>query len=82
MRIWTRKEAYGKALGVGLDFRLRTVTVGPQGARVRGVTGRWVVTDVDLGPDIAAALVTQGRRPNIDIERVDPALVGLRGHRA
>jgi len=80
MRIWTRKEAYGKALGVGLDFPLRTVTVGPEGTRIRGVTGRWVVTDLDLGPDIAAALVTEGRRPNIEIERLD--LVGLRGHRA
>jgi 4'-phosphopantetheinyl transferase len=62
MSIWTRKEAYGKALGVGLDFTLRAVTVGPKGSRIRGGPGVWSVRDVDLDAGYAAAVVARGRR--------------------
>ena len=83
------EEAVGLAQALDLDIRqgliapLRTVTVGPDGSLIRGVAGRWFVTDLDLGPDIAAALVLEGRRsPSIAIERLDPAVVGLPDHRA
>ncbi len=28
MRVWARKEAYGKAIGIGIGFGLRSITVG------------------------------------------------------
>ena len=60
MTVWARKEAYGKAIGRGLDFPLRSVTVGPRGSTISGGTGDWRVVDVDVDPRCAAAVVAQG----------------------
>ena len=68
--IWTRKEAYGKALGVGLSYDLRAVTAGPTESKIQGVDGDWFVTDLHLGPDVAASLVVEGGRVHIDVESV------------
>jgi 4'-phosphopantetheinyl transferase len=68
MRVWACKEAYGKALGVGLDFPWREVTAGPDGVRIGGVADRYFVTDLDVGPGYAAALVSAGRRRRIDVQ--------------
>ena len=73
MAIWARKEAYGKALGVGLGFGMRSVTIGPDGSRPRGAAGHWWVTDLALDPDYAAALVVAGGRVRARLVEVDPA---------
>jgi 4'-phosphopantetheinyl transferase len=73
MAIWTRKEAYGKALGVGVGFGLQTVTAGPDGSRIRGAAGRWWVGDLDLGDADSAALVVRGRQPKVTLTAVDAA---------
>jgi len=73
MTIWVRKEAYGKALGVGVGFDLRSVTVGPTGDRAQGVGGRWSIVDLDLDPGYASALVVAGGRASVRLEAVDPA---------
>ena len=75
-RLWTRKEAYLKAIGLGLFRDLQDVTVpilsgiltGPSGERLqadwlvedRSGEGKWSVTDV-LAPDgYAAAVCCEG----------------------
>ena len=67
--IWSRKEAYGKALGVGLDYDLRAVSVGPKGAKVRGGEGVWRVRDFDAieGYVIAAAAPGRTWRAALDV---------------
>lgn len=60
MTVWVRKEAYGKAIGRGLDFPLRSVTVGPGGSTISGGAGDWRVVDVDVDPRCAAAVVAPG----------------------
>ena len=57
--VWARKEAYGKAIGRGLDFPLRSVTVGVGGSTISG-PGDWRVVDVDVDRGCAAAVVAQG----------------------
>lgn len=65
---WTRKEAYVKAIGKGLRFPLDRFDVslksGDQNAllNVAGAsneTNRWVLQDIDLGPDFRAALAVE-----------------------
>jgi 4'-phosphopantetheinyl transferase len=71
MTIWARKEAYGKALGRGLGFNMRSVTVGPTGSRITGGSGPWHVRDLPIDPEYAAALVVAGRWSDIRLTRVD-----------
>jgi 4'-phosphopantetheinyl transferase len=73
MAIWTRKEAYGKALGVGLDFPFRSVTVGPAGNRVQGIAERFWVTDLDVGSGYAGAIVSAGRGRQLDVRHYPKA---------
>jgi 4'-phosphopantetheinyl transferase len=54
-RCWTRKEAYGKGIGTGLDFPLHTVDVGlDDGRSVEG--SDWSVHQVAVGRGLAAAV--------------------------
>jgi 4'-phosphopantetheinyl transferase len=75
---WTRKEAYVKAIGKGLRFSLDRFDVslksGDQNAllNVAGAfkeTSRWLLRDIDLGPDFRAALAVEiaGKCPGKDI---------------
>jgi 4'-phosphopantetheinyl transferase len=66
---WTRKEAFVKALGLGLCFPLSrfAVAVEPdQPARLLEVDGdpgaarQWNLQAVSVGPGVSAALVVQG----------------------
>jgi phosphopantetheinyl transferase len=58
MSIWARKEAYGKARGVGLDFDLRSITA--YGSPIADGDGDWQVSDLDIDEGYAAAVVAQG----------------------
>jgi 4'-phosphopantetheinyl transferase len=73
LAVWARKEAYGKALGVGLDFPWRSVTAGPAGSRLSGVAGTWQVVDLDVDPGYVAAVVAEGAGWRVDLEHVNRA---------
>ncbi len=71
MTVWTRKEAYGKAIGVGIGFGLRSITVGMSGSTISGGTGDWHVADVNVGQRCAGAVVAQGADWRVQVDRVD-----------
>jgi 4'-phosphopantetheinyl transferase len=73
MTVWARKEAYGKAIGRGLDFPLRSVTVGIGGSIISGGAGDWRVADVDVASGCAAAVVAHGPDWRVRLERMDRA---------
>lgn len=67
-RCWTRKEAYIKAIGLGLSQPLDgfDVTLAPEAppALLRADeddASRWSLSDIDVGSDYAAALVVEGQ---------------------
>jgi 4'-phosphopantetheinyl transferase len=85
-RIWTRKEAFIKALGTGLSRGLETFDVSLEpgaGARLLATrpdaaeAARWQLYDLDAGPDHAAALVVRALHQDRP-----PPHVRLRDYRA
>ncbi|HEX7104906.1 MAG TPA: 4'-phosphopantetheinyl transferase superfamily protein [Acidothermaceae bacterium] len=72
LRLWTRKEAYGKAIGVGIGFGLRSTDFVPDDAPHRGVPGGWHAREVALSPDVVAAVVVEGSIGRIELTKVDP----------
>jgi 4'-phosphopantetheinyl transferase len=60
-QIWTRKEAYVKARGLGLSLPLDSfdVSLGEPARFLRG-TGGWSIESIEPAPGYAAALVAQG----------------------
>jgi 4'-phosphopantetheinyl transferase len=73
MVVWARKEAYGKAIGIGIGFGLRSVTVGLGGPNIVSGTGDWQVADLDIDVGCAAAVVAQGSYWRVQLDRVDRA---------
>jgi 4'-phosphopantetheinyl transferase len=73
MTVWARKEAYGKAMGRGLDFPLRSVTVGVGESTISGGTDEWRAADVDIDPRYAAAVVAAGVDWHVRLDRVTRA---------
>jgi phosphopantetheinyl transferase len=71
LRLWTRKESYGKAIGVGLRFEWRSTSFNPDDARLGGVPGDWHASDVDLGGDVVATVVVEGGAQEIEVVKVD-----------
>ena len=71
LTVWSRKEAYGKAIGRGIAFPMRSVTVGPSGSRVSGGDGGWRVSDLDVDPAYVAAVVAQGGGWRATLTRID-----------
>ncbi|MFD3725469.1 4'-phosphopantetheinyl transferase family protein [Streptomyces sp. NPDC058671] len=59
-RLWTRKEAYLKALGTGLSRHPR---IDYLGSDLRRRPARWAVLDLPAGPGHAAAIAVPGDRP-------------------
>jgi len=67
-RCWTRKEAYLKAIGVGLSVPLNRFAVSLEAGKARlirpGVEGaeprRWSLRDIEVPDGYAAALVVEG----------------------
>ncbi|MFW3473310.1 4'-phosphopantetheinyl transferase family protein [Streptomyces microflavus] len=60
-RLWTRKEAYLKALGTGLSRHPRTDYLGSDLSRR---PARWAVLDLPAGPEHAAAIAVPGDCPD------------------
>ncbi|RST22901.1 4'-phosphopantetheinyl transferase superfamily protein [Streptomyces sp. WAC04770] len=60
-RLWTRKEAYLKALGTGLSRHPR---IDYLGADLRRRPARWAVLDLPAGPEHTAAVAVDGARPD------------------
>lgn len=73
MTVWARKEAYGKAIGRGLGFPLRSVTVGVGESTISGGTDEWRAADVDIDPRYAAAVVAAGLDWHVRLDRVTRA---------
>lgn len=83
-RLWTRKEAFLKAVGVGLTHPLRTFSVDPSPGAARGLLrvdglgedpARWHVGGVPCAPGAMAALAAD--RPQVELEplRYDPGVL-------
>ncbi|HZQ48957.1 MAG TPA: 4'-phosphopantetheinyl transferase superfamily protein [Candidatus Dormibacteraeota bacterium] len=71
MRLWTRKEALGKAAGCGLsDDVLRTDVSGLPGRLELGGLGSWTVVDLELGDGLTAALAARDGVESVRVLRL------------
>jgi 4'-phosphopantetheinyl transferase len=74
-RIWSRKEAYIKAIGQGVSAGLDTfdVSVGVEPAVALHVYGRpdegarWMMRSLDIGPDYGAAVAVEGHDVDVTL---------------
>ncbi len=71
LRLWTRKEAYGKAIGVGIGFDLRSTNFISDDAPLAGVAGEWHARAVALSPDVVATVVAEGVIADVRVAEVD-----------
>ncbi len=69
-RIWTRKEAYLKAIGEGIAQRLQQFEVafepGEAPRILKGAEGRWTLADVSREPGYIAALAVENSFETIE----------------
>ena len=78
--VWTRKEAYAKARGLGLSlpFEQFTVSTALEAPALLDAAdddpGRWTLRDVDAGPGYAAALAIAGELGRVRGWRWSPGL--------
>ena len=78
LRIWTQKEAYVKAIGMGLSLPLDRFSVPAHAGASATIAspdgiGRWHLRQLDLGPGVSAAVALD--RPIGDV-RLGSAVVG------
>jgi 4'-phosphopantetheinyl transferase len=64
--VWTRKEAYLKAKGLGLSVELGSFTVSAGGRPIlvsplSGDNADWALTDLDLGEGFQGAVASRAR---------------------
>ena len=76
LKVWTRKEAYGKAKGVGIKYRLNSVNLVDESDSDRlsvidskGTT--WEVIQISPATDITAAVVVEGTGWQIESFRLE-----------
>ena len=77
LSLWTRKEAYGKALGVGIKYRLNEVNLVSADSADRVVVRddediQWDVVQVEPAADLIACVVTQGTGWRLRCFRLEP----------
>lgn len=81
-RLWTRKEAFLKALGFGLTHPLRSFSVDPSPAAPQGLLdagdlaedpASWHLCDVPCGPGAEAAIAVDRARVRLEPLPYDPA---------
>ena len=68
LRLWTRKEAYVKALGAGLSMSLAEIEVGPSGEQPRRLPGAgapFVFADVDGIDGYVGSIAASGTRVRV-----------------
>ena len=73
---WTRKEAYGKARGVGIRYAMAEVSLcedytDPAYVVTHGSGSPWYLDQIATPFNGIAALVTQGCRPRISAYQAD-----------
>jgi len=79
-RRWTIKEAYIKALGVGLSYPpgnvglSRRTDAGSDQAWTIGVRGRWTLILPDIAPGYSAAVTVFGANQPVDLRRMDGSM--------
>jgi 4'-phosphopantetheinyl transferase len=84
LRVWTRKEAYVKALGVGLELPLDTfaVSVGEVGRLTRSSDGTpaadWSFVDLIPARGYVAALAIKGVAPEVEVRVASAAAIAER----
>lgn len=71
VKVWTRKEAYGKTIGIGIGFGLQSITVGVSGPNAVTGPGDWRVADLDIDPRCAAAVVARGADWRVQLDRIE-----------
>jgi 4'-phosphopantetheinyl transferase len=82
-RCWARKEAFIKAVGKGVSFGLDRFEVtllpgdDPAVVRIAGVERAedWIMADLPVGDDFAAAVAYRGRRKSLARIRFDATTI-------
>ena len=74
--LWTRKEAYSKAMGRGIglpskDFELNLIPDNKRGSSDSFKKSKWMLYNVEIESEYLAALVTEGNDINIKYYNID-----------
>ncbi len=71
VRLWTRKEAFAKALGRGLELPFETLDVlGDLPTVVGSTQAAWVLRDVGAPDGYLAAIAVRARNTSIQIQTI------------
>ena len=82
LNVWTRKEAYGKAKGVGIKYRLNSVNLVDESdldrlSVVDSKGTKWEVVQISPATNIAAAVVIEGTGWQIEGFRLEGSVSSL-----